>query len=70
MTFVVKAEKASDSNKPSNYWTVNETEVIFQNRSSRSQNTENYYHISPDRTVKSGDDTLPLGEPMVTKIIF
>jgi len=60
MSFVVKAEKALDSNKPPNYWTVNETEVILQNRSARSQNTENYYHISPDKTVRSGDDTLPL----------
>ena len=57
MSFVVKAEKALDSNKPPNYWTVNETEVILQNRSARSQNTENYYHISP---VRSGDDTIPL----------
>jgi len=60
MSFVVKAEKALDTNKPPNYWTVNETEVILQNRSARSQNTENYYHISPDKTVRSGDDTLPL----------
>ena len=60
MSFVVKAEKALDSNKPPNYWTVNETEVILLNRSARSQNTENYYHISPDKTVRSGDDTLPL----------
>jgi len=60
MSFVVKAEKASDSNKPPSYWTVDETEVILQNRSARFQNTETYYHISPDKTVKSGDDTLPL----------
>jgi len=60
MSFVVKAEKALDSNKPPTYWTVNETEVILQNSSARSQNTENYYHISPDKTMRSGHDTLPL----------
>ena len=60
MSFVVKAEKVSDSNKPPSYWTADETEVILQNMSARSQNTETYYHISADKTVKSGEDTLPL----------
>ena len=63
MSFVVKAQSTSDINKPPDYWTINETEIVSQNRSARSQQPEEHYHLSPK--IKSADDTLPLDETRI-----
>ena len=61
MSFVVKAQSTSDINKPPDYWTINETEIVSQNRSARSQQPEEHYHLSPK--IKSADDTHPIHFP-------
>ena len=47
MSLVVKGHSASDSDKPPNYGTVEDPEVIFKDRTTRSDRPDEYYHLSP-----------------------
>jgi len=58
MSLVVRAFRSSDSEKSPSYLTPSDTEVIFQSRSTRSQNIETHYHLSP--VSKSADNINPL----------
>jgi len=59
MSCVVKAHSASDTTKPPHYYVADESEVLFKSREVRSQQKDEYYHLSPGFGVKSTDETLP-----------
>jgi len=56
MSLEVRPFRSSDSEKPPSYWTSNDIGVIFQSRSTRFQNIETHYHLSP--VSKSADSFL------------
>ena len=57
MFLVVKGHSASDSDKPPNYWTVEDPEVIFKDRTTRSDRPDEYYHLSPTINTNPQDQT-------------
>ena len=57
MSLVVKGHSASDSDKPPNYWTVEDPEVIFKDRTTRSDRPDEYYHLSPTVNINPQDQT-------------
>ena len=59
---VIKAQKASDSDKPVSSWTVDESEVILKDREPRSNKPETIYHFSPSKAASLTDETLPLDD--------
>ena len=60
MSYVVKGHSVEDTGKPVDYYLVNNADVIVKGREVRSDNTDEYYHLSPVVIAKPTDDTLPL----------
>jgi len=62
MSFSVKRYSGSDSDRPPNYWVVDESEVVIKDREIRSQRPHVHYQISSPSTIRSHDDTVPLDD--------
>ena len=60
MSYVVKAHSATETNKPPEYYVVDDSEVTVKNREVRSQHKDEYYHLSPVAGIKVIDDNMPL----------
>ena len=65
MLYTVKAESISDLERPPAYYEVEDSEVTVKNRQVRSDKPEEYYHLSPGKTTKGPDDTMPLCEKVI-----
>jgi len=59
MPYIVKAQRASDTDKPPTYESVGDDEVISQKRRLRSSETDTYYHQSPLTKTGSQDLSYP-----------
>ena len=46
MSSVVKAQSSDDPDKPPNYWTVQYDQIVIKNRDLRSDNPDEFYHLS------------------------
>jgi len=62
MSFSVKGYSGSDSDRPPNYWVVDESEVVVKDREIRSQRRDVHYQLSSPSTTRSHDDTVPLDD--------
>ena len=62
MSFSVKGYSGSDSDRPPNYWVVDESEVVVKDREIRSQRPDVHYQLSSPSTTRSHDDTVPLDD--------
>jgi len=61
MSYVVQANKASDSDKPPSYRDVDDSGIVEKGRVNRSGKPEEHYSLAPVKNPrKSLDDTLPL----------
>jgi len=65
MSYTVQGESISNSARPPAYYEVEDSEVTVKNRHVRSDKPEEYYHLSPGKTTKGPDDTIPLREKVV-----
>ena len=61
MSFIVKAQHASDSSTPKISHTV--SDIAVKTRETRSDNPETFYHLSP--TKKTDEETFSLGDSFV-----
>ena len=68
MSYTVKAESISDLARPPAYYEVEDSEVTVKNRQVRSDKPEEYYHLSPGKTTKGPDDTIPLSEKVIDSV--
>ena len=62
MSFSVKGYSGSDSDRPPNYWVVDESEVVIKDRKIRLQKPDVHYQWSSPSTRRSHDDTVPLDD--------
>ena len=61
MSFIIKAQHASDSSTPKISHTV--SDIAVKTRETRSNNPKTFYHLSP--TKKSDEETFSLGDSSV-----
>ena len=62
MSFSVKEHSWSDSDRPPNYWVVDESEIVVKDREIRSQRPDVHYQLSSPSTTRSPEDTVPLDD--------
>jgi len=62
MSLSLRGYSGSDSDKPPNYWVVDESEVVIKDREIRSQKPDGHYQLSSPVIRRSHDKTVPLDD--------